>query len=232
MFALNLIGTTASVVYMINHGLSTGAMFLCVGMIYERFHTRQMSEMSGLARVMPVWAFFMVFFCFASVGLPGLNGFVGEFLVLLGAFQAKGVLGDGFTPAYYAACAGTGMILGAIYILYMVGRVVFGPVRIPEHDSTHSTADAIAKTAGHPTTHDLNLREIITLTPLAVCCLLLGLFPTVMLKTLEPPVDRSVAAFPASDCQSVRRAVTNQIAQGSWPCVNRACSTGKRVSRP
>lgn len=186
MFALNHIGTTASVVYMINHGLSTGALFLCVGMIYERFHTRQMSHMGGLAKAMPIWAFFMVFFCFASVGLPGLNGFVGEFLVLLGTFQAKGVLGDGFSPAYYAAWAGVGMILGAIYILYMVGKVVFGPLVLPEqHACDHSS-----NTPTHTPIHDLNLREVVILIPLAVGCLLLGVFPTPLLETLEKPVAR------------------------------------------
>jgi len=184
MFALNQIGTTASVVYMINHGLSTGALFLCVGMIYERLHTRQMSHLGGLAKVMPIWAFFMVFFCFASVGLPGLNGFVGEFLVLLGTFQAQGVFGDGFTPAYYAAWAGVGMILGAIYILYLAGKVVFGPLNLPEQHA----GDNSAKHSTHTPIHDLNLREIVILIPLAVGCLLLGLFPTPLLETLEKPV--------------------------------------------
>ena len=189
MFSLNVIGTGASVMYMINHGLSTGALFLCVGMIYERFHTREMSQMGGLARVMPVWAFFMVFFCLASVGLPGLNGFVGEFLVLLGAFQADGVLGHGAGPMYYAAFAGLGMILGAIYILYMVGEVVFGPVLIPHHQDNHSHGDDPKRpSAQEPKTTDLNLREIFTLAPLAVGCLLLGLYPTPLLETLEPPV--------------------------------------------
>ena len=79
MFALNTIGMSGSVLYMVNHGLSTGALFLCVGMIYERLHSREMAQINGLGRVMPVWASFMVFFCLASVGLPGLNGFVGEF---------------------------------------------------------------------------------------------------------------------------------------------------------
>ncbi len=188
MFTLNHIGASASVLYMINHGLSTGALFLCVGMIYERLHTREMAQMSGLARVMPVWAFFMVFFCLASVGLPGLNGFVGEFLVLLGTFQAKTVLGDGFTPAYYAAFAGLGMILGAIYILYMVGKVVFGPVKLPgQTDESHN--DHVDTTSNRPThITDLHLREIVTLAPLAIGCLWLGLYPTPVLKTLERPV--------------------------------------------
>ena len=173
MFALNARGVGGSVMYMINHGLSTGALFLCVGMIYERFHTRQMSQMSGLARVLPVWSFFMVFFCLASVGLPGLNGFVGEFLALLGAFTAPDVLGW-----RYAAAAGVGMILAAIYILYMVGKVVFGPVKVPQaadHDEP---------------LRDLNRREIATLVPLAIGCLVLGLYPQPILRSLEAPIDK------------------------------------------
>ena len=170
MFSLTAIGMGGSVMYMINHGLSTGALFLCVGMIYERFHTREMRQMGGLARVMPVWAFFMVFFCLASVGLPGLNGFVGEFLTLLGTFTAKQLLGPRF-----AIAAALGMILAAIYILYMVGKVVFGPLKVP---------------ADHSRPKDLNLREIVTLTPLAIACLWLGLGPTTVLSTLEQPIDQ------------------------------------------
>ena len=93
LFALNSLGATGSVMYMINHGLSTGALFLCIGMIYERYHTRSMKELGGLAARMPVWATFMVFFAMASVGLPGLNGFVSEFMCLLGTFQASSEIG-------------------------------------------------------------------------------------------------------------------------------------------
>jgi NADH-quinone oxidoreductase subunit M len=170
MFALNTAGTSGSVLYMINHGLSTGALFLCVGMIYERFHTRDMDDLSGLGRKMPVWSTFMVLFCLASVGLPGLNGFVGEFLTLLGAFTALHVLGPAF-----AAVAALGLILGAIYILYMVGRVVMGPVKLPE-----KYAAQVA---------DLNWREITVLAPIAVMCIVLGVFPTPIIRTLEPAVD-------------------------------------------
>ena len=169
MFALNLSGVTGSVLYMINHGLSTGALFLCIGMIYERYHTRDMDEIGGLGKKMPVWATFMVFFCMASVGLPGLNGFVGEFLTLLGAFTATEVLGP-----WYAAVAAIGLILGAIYVLYMVGRVVVGPFKVPKKYEDHVT--------------DLNTREIAVLTPLAVACVVLGVWPTPMIKTMEAPI--------------------------------------------
>ena len=182
MFALNSIGVSGAVIYMINHGLSTGALFLCIGMIYERFHTREMAQMGGLGKVMPIWSFFMVYFCLASVGLPGLNGFVGEFLTLLGTFMARDVLGIG-----YAAAAGVGMILAAIYILYMVGRVVFGPVLIPSQHSHHPK-----DTAKPDRVADLNLREIVTLTPLAIGCLALGLYPTPLLRTLEAPIGKII----------------------------------------
>ncbi len=179
LVALNPIGVSGAVMYMVNHGLSTGAMFLCVGMIYERFHTREMAQLSGLGRVMPVWASFMVFFALASVGLPGLNGFVGEFLTVFGAFTSTDLLGP-----RYAAVAGVGMVIGAIYILYMVGKVVFGPVKIPGGHHGHGAHDPHHAAE----VRDLGLREIVTLLPLAGACLVLGLYPKPMLDTLQKPV--------------------------------------------
>ncbi len=210
LFALgsNVIGPGGAVMYMINHGLSTGALFLCVGMVYERFHTREMRQYGGMAKAMPVWSFFMVFFCMASVGLPGLNGFVGEFTTLMGAFTSTQTLGPAF-----AAFAGAGMIIGAIYILYMVGKVIFGPTKVPEYhapaaplapgsaggsgDASHHPEAVKDAGAGHGHGHgdhhahrvpDLNTREIVTLVPLALSCLLLGLFPNMILKSVEKPV--------------------------------------------
>ena len=178
LFALDAddTGAVGSVMYMINHGLSTGALFLCIGMIYERFHTRDMAKMSGLGRVIPVWATFTVFFVLASVGLPGLNGFVGEFLTLLGAFLSPSqVLGY-----EYAAFAGIGMILAAIYLLYMVGKVIFGPVLVPDVHNEDGSHDL----------KDLNPREIATLLPLAAGCLILGMLPNGMLISLKAPVSQ------------------------------------------
>src|SRR4051812_32018591 len=114
-----------SVLYMINHGLSTGAMFLVIGMIYDRFHTRDINELSGLARKMPIMAFFFVFFVLSSIGLPGLNGFVSEFLTVLGAFTSTH-LGTAF-----GTFAAIGVILGALYMLHMTQRVIFGPLKYP-----------------------------------------------------------------------------------------------------
>jgi NADH-quinone oxidoreductase subunit M len=146
--------------------------------MYERLHTREMAQMSGLGRVMPIWGFFMVFFTLASVGLPGLNGFVSEFLSLLGAFLADGVLGHKF-----AIIAAVGMIFGAIYLLYMLGRVVWGPLKLPDDLHGHDTH-------GHAAVSDLNGREVLVLTPIAIACLVLGLFPTWPLQTLKGPIAR------------------------------------------
>ncbi len=128
LVALNDIGMQGSVLYMINHGLSTGAMFLVIGMIYDRYHTRDINQLSGLAKKMPILAFFFVFFTLSSIGLPGLNGFVSEFLTILGAFTSK-QLGIPF-----GATAAIGVILGAVYMLHMAARVIFGPLKTPGGD--------------------------------------------------------------------------------------------------
>ena len=177
-FDIENTGAIGSVMYMVNHGLSTGALFLCIGMIYERFHTREMANMSGLSRVMPVWAFFMVFFTASSVGLPGLNGFVGEFLTLIGAFVSDDLLGW-----RYAGPAAAGMIFAAIYLFYMVGRVVWGPLKIPHVHGQSS--DWKPK--------DLSAREILILSPIALVCLWIGFNPFPILDSLEAPVETLAA---------------------------------------
>ena len=189
LFALNPMGVQGSVLYMLNHGLSTGALFFLIGMIYERYHTRDMGQMSGLAKRMPIWAFFMVFFVLSSVGLPGLNGFVSEFLCLIGAFTASpdnstypGMLGP-----WYAAFAATGMILAAMYLLIMVGKVVFGPLKEP---TTHDDDD-------HALPADLTLREIGVLTPLAILCIVIGMQPKLFTDPLEQPIENILSGYPA-----------------------------------
>src|SRR4029079_16336029 len=119
LFALNTIGIEGSVLYMINHGLSTGALFLVIGMIYDRYHTRDINKLSGLAKVMPKLAIFFILFTCASIGLPGLNGLVSEFLPILGAFTSKQL---GMT---YGSFAALGIILGAVYMLHMAARVIW-----------------------------------------------------------------------------------------------------------
>ncbi|MBL9031817.1 MAG: NADH-quinone oxidoreductase subunit M [Phycisphaerae bacterium] len=204
MVALNDTGITGSILYMINHGLSTGALFVLIGMIYERYHTRSMDELGGLAARMPVWSSFMVFFTMASVGLPGLNGFVSEFLCLLGAFQASHEWAGtpGGTPGrlgfVYAAVAGTGMIVAAIYLLYMVGRVVFGPLVEPHghgNGSGHGHGNGAAHGNGDAAAlpRDLNWREIGTLLPLAIACVGLGVYPSPVIQGLRGPVATTVA---------------------------------------
>ncbi|CAG0989586.1 NADH-quinone oxidoreductase subunit M [Phycisphaerales bacterium] len=205
LFALNNTGITGSILYMINHGLSTGALFLLIGMVYERYHTRSMKELGGLASKMPVWATFMVFFTMASVGLPGLNGFVSEFLCLLGAFQASSAWGSGLwgslglqpgaTPGdygpWFAAVAGVGMIVAAMYLLYMVGRMVWGPLVEPRSHAHH------AHGAEDPNAlpRDLTPREIGLLIPIAALCIGLGIYPKPVLDALQPPVSRTIAHY-------------------------------------
>jgi NADH-quinone oxidoreductase subunit M len=141
LLALNPVGLTGSVMYMINHGLSTGALFLCIGMMYERYHTKEMDKLGGLAKRMPIWAFFMIFFTMTSVGLPGLNGFVSEVLCLLGAFAARPTTAieyPGLIGPKWMLVAGLGsVVFGALYMLYMVGRVVWGPLKEPGHGHGH-----------------------------------------------------------------------------------------------
>ncbi len=192
LFALNPLGVQGSVMYMLNHGLSTGALFFLVGMIYERYHTRDMTQMSGLARRMPVWAFFMVFFVLSSVGLPGLNGFISEFLCLIGAFTASGDAGayPGVLGPWYAAIAALGMVVAAMYLLIMVGKVVFGPLKEPAvHHSTGEQSHLPA---------DLTLREIGVLVPLAVLCVYIGFQPRTFTGAMEGSIEGVLAEYPAT----------------------------------
>ena len=183
LFSLKVAGVSGGVLYMINHGLSTGALFLIVGFIYERYHTRDIHEIGGLARPMPWMAFFLVFFTLSSIGLPGLNGFVGELLVLIGTATSAGVK-DGFAPGPlgygYVIPAALGIILGAVYMLWMCQRLLFGPLTEPENTPDTSTG----------LTKDLTRREIWILIPIAAACVLLGVYP----KPLLDPIEDAIAA--------------------------------------
>jgi NADH-quinone oxidoreductase subunit M len=176
MFSLLPIGLSGSVLYMVNHGISTGALFLVVGMIYERYHTRQIDQLGGLGRQMPIMAFFLMLFVLSSIGLPGLNGFVSEFTVLFAAYNSP-TLGP-----IFGVFGATGILLGAIYMLYMAGQVLFGPVKEPS-----GTPDLSAGL-----TRDLNGREIAILTPLAVVVVLLGVYPRLITNTLDPALQTQV----------------------------------------
>jgi NADH-quinone oxidoreductase subunit M len=190
LFSLKVIGVAGGVVYMINHGLSTGALFLVVGCIYERYHTRDIHEIGGLARQMPWLAFFLIFFTLSSIGLPGLNGFVGEFLVLLGTatskvttdMRAAGPLGYG-----YVIPAALGIILGAVYMLWMCQRVLFGPLKEPPN--TPDTSQGL--------TRDLTRREISILAPIALACVIIGVYPKPMLDTFKVAIKQNVLPDPA-----------------------------------
>jgi len=177
LVALTTIGVQGSVLYMINHGLSTGAMFLVIGMIYDRYHTRDINQLSGLARRMPVLAFFFVLFVLASIGLPGLNGFVSEFLTILGAFTSKPL------GVAYGVFAAIGIILGALYMLHMTARVIWGPLHTPELHGEHG------EHGGHEVPGDINRREIAVLVPLALAVVFLGVMPNAVLKTILPAVN-------------------------------------------
>ena len=186
------IGATGAVFYLLAHGLASGGLFLCLGMLYDRFQTRDIRQMSGLARELPIWSCFFVLFALAAVGLPGLNGFVGEFLTMLGtANSPSGVLG---MP--YAVLAATGVILAAIYMLFVVGKLVFGPTKVPayvEQDFEHPMSKRYV--------HGMSWREILTLSPLAVACVVLGLFPSLILRSMEPAVAVHTAAARAAAVQ-------------------------------
>jgi NADH-quinone oxidoreductase subunit M len=188
LFALGATSVQGSVLQMVNHGLSTGALFALVGMIYERYHTRQIVEMSGLAARLPWLAFFMVFFTFSSIGVPGLNGFAGEFLILLGSFQRAW---NDSPPAVtaqmvtIAVLAVSGIILGAWYMLWLVQRLFFGPLKEPPAHSQHE--------AEHHEIEDLDLREILALAPLAVFVLWIGIRPNDFLKPMQPTLEQARA---------------------------------------
>ena len=197
MFALTQEGVMGSVLYMLNHGLSTGALFLVVGMIYERYHTRDMNLVGGIVRRAPALGFFCVFFVFSSVALPGLNGFISEFLVLVGPFVSGGTnpagvkFGGNLGPAY-AIPAATGVVLGAVYLLYWAGRVVFGPLKEPAHGGHGSGG------GHHEPVKDLSIREWCVLAPMAAMILYMGVYPRVVINSMDAPVREitaSVAQF-------------------------------------
>jgi NADH-quinone oxidoreductase subunit M len=180
MLALNQEGMAGSVLYMVNHGIVSGALFLMVGMIYNRYHTRNINELSGLARAMPKLGFFMVLFGMASAGLPLTNSFVSEFLSILGALTSPhlGVI--------YGVIAATGVVLGAVYILHLLAKVMFGPLHYPLlHDDTgtHHTVHEAYVQGG-----DITTREVLVLTPLALAVIVLGVFPMPLLHSLERPL--------------------------------------------
>jgi NADH-quinone oxidoreductase subunit M len=191
LFALNPLGIQGGVLQMINHGLSTGGLFALVGMLYERYHTREIRDLGGLARRLPLLALAMMLLTLSSIGLPGLNGFVGEFLLLIGMFQrawAGTVAHDGQLRVI-AVLAVLGVVLGAWYMLWLVQRVFFGPLKEP--DVSHHTP---SRHEPHAPVRDLSLREVFALTPLAVFIFWIGLYPKYFLDRMQPTLNPIVAA--------------------------------------
>jgi NADH-quinone oxidoreductase subunit M len=192
LFMFNIQGIEGAVMQMVNHGITTGGLFLCVGMIYERTHSRQIADNIGLTKPMPRYATLLVIFALSSLGLPGTNSFVGEFMVLVGTFLWSKIA---------AALASLGIILAAAYLLWMIQRVAFG---IP---------------AAHvlPKLRDLNLREMVTLVPLAALIFLIGLFPNPVLTRMHMSVEKVIARvipLPQEETSALNQLVLSSTPQG------------------
>ena len=172
LLAIDLVAWQGALIQMVNHGLSTGALFLLVGMLYERRHTKKFADLGGLAKAMPWFAFFLVFSALASVGLPALNGFVGEFLILVGSFRTLG---------WWAVAATLGVVLAAVYLLKMVASTVWGPVTDEENREVP----------------DLSLREIGSLAALSVFMLWIGVAPATFLEPSRPALEETLERYRA-----------------------------------
>ena len=172
LFALNTAGLRGGILQMLNHGISTGALFLLVGLVYERRHNRMIAEYGGLAKVMPLYATFFLVMTMSSIGLPTLNGFIGEFTILIGVFNHSWV---------WALFAASGIVLGAAYMLWLYQRVFFGEL------SNEKNKDL----------KDLNLREQWTLIPLVIIAFWIGLYPKPFFDRMAPTVDRVLARVEA-----------------------------------
>jgi NADH-quinone oxidoreductase subunit M len=175
-------GMAGGMIQVINHGISTGALFLIVGFIYERRHTRQISEFGGLAKKMPIFATIFMIITFSSIGLPGTNGFVGEFLALMGAFQSE--------LRWYAIFATTGVIFAAVYMLWMFQRVMFGELTNPKNAELK----------------DLSAREITLMVPLLVFVFWIGVYPNTFFEKMNPAMEQLIQQVKVQQAEAMETA--------------------------
>ncbi|HEY0787795.1 MAG TPA: NADH-quinone oxidoreductase subunit M, partial [Thermoanaerobaculia bacterium] len=202
IFAMTQTSVTGSILQSINHGISTGALFLLVGVVYDRRHTRLLADYGGLARVMPVYATLFVITALSSVGLPGLNGFVGEFLILAGSFK---------TMPRFTIFAATGVILAAIYLLWLVQRVFWGPVTVEENNGLR----------------DVRWNELAAMIPLVVMMVWIGLFPNAFLRRIDPSVQQLIqVASRGTDRQIMLAGATPAPPAAEAPADAHATETG------
>ncbi len=197
IFALTPMGLSGSVLQQLNHGISTGALFLIVGMLYERRHTRMISDFGGLSTPMPNFAAFYLIISLSSLGMPLLNGFIGEFAILRGVFEvSKGGVAVGQT---WAAWGVVGIVLGAAYLLWLFQRVMFGPVTNPENENLR----------------DLNAREFACLLPLVVLAFWIGIYPRPFFAYIDPPVNKIVERVNPDYFSSPRVAIPARAAEAA-----------------
>lgn len=187
IFALNLQGLQGGILQMINHGIVTGGLFLCIGMVYDRTHTRQIVDYGGAASVLPVYAALFIIFTLASIGLPGTNGFVGEFLIILGGFTASKLIGT---------LSATGIIIGAAYMLWLYQRVFFMETNPKVQGCT-----------------DINMREIMTLVPLVVLVFWIGIYPNTFLSFMDVSVQHLVSRVNSPGLQNLQQNMAQHITE-------------------
>ena len=194
VFALNQQGVAGGMLQMLNHGISTGALFLIVGFIYERRHTRLIADFGGLSKQMPIFATIFMIVTLSSIGLPGTNGFVGEFLVLLGAYESN--------LRWFAVIATSGVILSAVYMLWMFQRVMFGELNNPKNQKLL----------------DLNAREITIMVPLLIMIFVMGVYPNPFIEKMSPAIDRVIQLSKTKKVAMVApAAVVQQAAPAAVP---------------
>ncbi|HIJ86175.1 MAG TPA: NADH-quinone oxidoreductase subunit M [Desulfuromonadales bacterium] len=193
VFAFNTEGITGGMLQMLNHGISTGALFLIVGFIYERRHTRLITDFGGLSKQMPVFATIFMIVTFSSVGLPGTNGFVGEFLILLGAFESQ--------LRWFTVVATSGVILSAVYMLWVFQRVMFGELDNPKNQKLL----------------DLNGREIAIMVPLVVMIFVMGLYPKPFIDKMDPAIKKLVAQARITPANAQMMPAVNQMQMPGAP---------------